>query len=62
MAGATEKDVDIAVRAAREAFEQRWGTKVPPTERARLIHRLADLVEANADELAALETLENGTS
>ncbi|KAF8314572.1 aldehyde dehydrogenase domain-containing protein [Cantharellus anzutake] len=57
---ATDKDVDIAVKAAREAFETRWGTKVPPTERARLLFKLADLIEANADELAALESLNNG--
>ncbi|KAF8314575.1 aldehyde dehydrogenase domain-containing protein [Cantharellus anzutake] len=60
VAAATEKDVDIAVRAAREAFEQRWGMKAPPTERRRLLNRLADLVAENADELSALEALENG--
>jgi len=57
---ATEKDVDIAVKAARDAFETRWGTKVAPAERARLLYKLADLVEHNTDELAALETLNNG--
>jgi len=57
---ATDKDVDIAVKAAREAFETRWGTKTPPAQRARLLHKLADLVEQNQDELAALEALNNG--
>lgn len=52
--------VDLAVRAARQALEQgEWG-KMLPAQRERLLLRLADLVEANADELARLETLNNG--
>src|SRR5690606_38409617 len=51
--------VDLAVRAARQALEQgEWG-KMLLAQRERLLLRLADLVEANADELARLETLNN---
>ena len=54
------EDVDRAVSAARRALEEgRWHT-APAAERARLMYRLADLVEANADELAELEALDNG--
>jgi acyl-CoA reductase-like NAD-dependent aldehyde dehydrogenase len=53
-------DVDRAVRAARRAFEDSPWSKASAAERARLINRLADLLEANADELAQLESLDNG--
>jgi aldehyde dehydrogenase (NAD+) len=53
-------DVDKAVKAARAAFEHGAWRKLPASERGRLLHRLADLIEANADELAALESLDNG--
>jgi len=52
-------DVDKAVRAARAAFEGSWRT-TQASERGHLLHRLADLIESNADELAALESLDNG--
>jgi len=52
-------DVDKAVKAARSAFEGPW-RKMRASERGRLLYRLADLIEANADELARLETLDNG--
>ncbi|RYZ02387.1 MAG: aldehyde dehydrogenase family protein, partial [Comamonadaceae bacterium] len=53
-------DVDAAVKAAREAFDRGpWG-RMPPKERARLLWRLADLIEAHGDELAHLETLNTG--
>jgi aldehyde dehydrogenase (NAD+) len=52
-------DVDKAVKAARAAFEGPW-RKMRASERGRLLYRLADLIEANADELARLETLDNG--
>jgi aldehyde dehydrogenase (NAD+) len=52
-------DVDKAVKAARAAFEGPW-RKLRASERGRLLYRLADLIEANADELARLETLDNG--
>ncbi len=59
VAQAGAEDVDRAVRAARAALEGPWGT-MPAAERSRLMHRLADGVEAHADELAELEALDNG--
>lgn len=56
---ATEKDVDIAVSAARKAFEGPW-RKESPENRGRLLTKLADLFEANIDKLAAVESLDNG--
>ncbi|HEY8637773.1 MAG TPA: aldehyde dehydrogenase family protein [Solirubrobacteraceae bacterium] len=55
------EDVDLAVAAARRAFEE--GTdwrKMLPADRGRRIMRLAELVERDADELAELESLDNG--
>lgn len=58
---AGEADVDAAVSAAREAFERgEWGQKMSGAQRGELLWRLADLIEAHADELAELETLDNG--
>lgn len=57
-AGNTQ-DVDRAVAAARRAFEGSWA-RFRPVQRERLLLKLADLLEANADELAELETLDNG--
>jgi aldehyde dehydrogenase (NAD+) len=53
-------DVDKAVKAARKAFEAGPWRKMSARERGRLLYKLADLIEANRDELAALETLDNG--
>ena len=53
---AGEEDVDRAVRAAREAFDEGpWGT-MTGTERARLMRRLAELIAENAESLAVVET------
>ncbi|MGA3234951.1 MAG: aldehyde dehydrogenase family protein [Bryobacteraceae bacterium] len=60
VAEADAADVNKAVEAARRAFEQGQWRKTLASERGRLLHRLADLVERNADELARLETLDNG--
>ncbi len=59
---ASAADVDGAVQAARKAFEDRSGPwrKMSASERGRLIWKLADLIEKNIDELAELETLDNG--
>jgi aldehyde dehydrogenase (NAD+) len=57
---ASEKDVDIAVAAARKAFRETWGKNVSGFERSRLIHRLADLMERDKQILAELECLNNG--
>ena len=51
VAEADAADVDKAVKAARAAFEGPW-RKMRASERGRLLYRLADLIEANADELA----------
>jgi aldehyde dehydrogenase (NAD+) len=59
VAEADAPDVDKAVKAARAAFEGPW-RRMRASERGRLLYRLADLIEANADELARLETLDNG--
>jgi aldehyde dehydrogenase (NAD+) len=53
-------DVDKAAKAARKAFEKGPWRKMNARERGRLINRLADLIEQNKDELAMLETLDNG--
>ena len=62
VAEASSSDVDKAVAAARHAFEDRNGPwrKLSASERGRLIWKLADLIEKNIDELAQLETLDNG--
>lgn len=56
---ATEKDVDIAVAAARKAFEGPW-RKETPENRGKLLTKLADLFEKNLDLLASVESLDNG--
>jgi len=56
---ATEKDVDIAVSAARKAFEGSW-RQVTPEQRGKYLVKLADLFEKNLDLLAAVESLDNG--
>src|SRR5690606_12019799 len=55
------EDIDRAVRAARAAFEpgSPW-RRTTPRRRAHLLWRMADLIEEHADELAQLETLDNG--
>ena len=53
-------DIDRAVAAARAAFrDSRW-RRMNPHKRSRLLWKLADLVDANADELGLLETRDNG--
>jgi phenylacetaldehyde dehydrogenase len=60
VAQATAADVDAAVRAAGEAHaDARW-RGLPPLERTRVLQRVADLIEAAAEELAVLETRDNG--
>ncbi|WP_338752713.1 aldehyde dehydrogenase family protein [Bacillus sp. FJAT-52991] len=57
---AVEEDIDLAVRAAREAFDNGAWSKMGSAERSRLIYKLADLMEENKLELAQLDTLDNG--
>ncbi len=54
------EDVARAVTAARRALEEGPWAKASAADRARLIHRLADLIEEQAAELAELESLDNG--
>ena len=59
--GAAE-DIDLAVGAARRCFDDErsdW-RRMTPSERGKVIHRIGDLIEQHADELAMLETLDNG--
>jgi phenylacetaldehyde dehydrogenase len=53
-------DVDLAVAAARRALEAPSWRRMSAVERSALLFRLADLIERDADELAVLETLDNG--
>ena len=61
VAEADEADVNLAVKAARAAFETKspWRRASGP-DRSRLLNRLADLIEKHTDELARLESLDNG--
>src|SRR5580698_11198567 len=60
IAEADAVDVEKAVHAARAAFERGPWRKMAASERGRLMNRLADLIETHADELARLESLDNG--
>lgn len=60
VASSGAEDVDRAVVAARRAFEAKSWAGLSARERGALLYRLADLIEANAEELAALEVLNNG--
>ncbi|WP_277183108.1 aldehyde dehydrogenase family protein [Caballeronia sp. BR00000012568055] len=57
---ADEQDVDLAVKAARRAFDDSDWSRMKPTDRERILLRAADLIEANARELAEIESLDNG--
>jgi aldehyde dehydrogenase (NAD+) len=59
VAQGSEADVDLAVKAARAAFEGPW-RRTKPVERQHILLRLADLAEANYEELALLDTLDLG--
>lgn len=56
---ANEDQVAAAIAAARRSFETAW-SKTSGAERARLLHRLADLIEADADRMGLLESTDNG--
>ena len=59
-ADAGEADVDRAVAAARHALEEGPWSRMLPSERQALIWRLSDLIDQHADELAELESIDNG--
>ena len=54
------EDVDLAVKAARQAFDSGVWSQMSPSDRGRCLIRFADLVEKHAQELALLETLDVG--
>jgi phenylacetaldehyde dehydrogenase len=57
---ASDEDVNRAVAAARRAFDDGRWSGLPAAQRERIILKLADLIEAHADELAELESIDNG--
>jgi aldehyde dehydrogenase (NAD+) len=61
IAEANDKDVDIAVKAARGAYDKTW-SKMPAKERAKYIYRIARLIQERARELSVIETLDGGKS
>lgn len=60
VAEADKADIDLAVKSARKALEGKAWARMAPAQRGRLLYKLADLIEANVKELAALESLDNG--
>jgi phenylacetaldehyde dehydrogenase len=60
VAEADRADVDLAVRAARRAFDNGPWATIKPAERARLLWKLADLLESHLEEFAEIEALDNG--
>lgn len=61
IAEASQEDVDKAVNAARNAYENVWG-KMPAKERAKYIFRIARLIQERAREFAVIETMDGGKS
>jgi phenylacetaldehyde dehydrogenase len=57
---AEAEDVDRAVLAARRAFDEGPWPRISPSERGRILWRIADLIERNLEEFAELESLDNG--
>ena len=62
VACASAADVDRAVASAKAAFDSGVWSALPPAERERILLKFADLVEANGEELAQLETINQGKS
>jgi phenylacetaldehyde dehydrogenase len=60
VAEGSAEDIDRAVRAARRAFDQGPWSRMTASERGRIIWRIGDLILEHADELAQLESLDNG--
>src|ERR1700761_1279611 len=53
-------DVDLAVAAARRAFDDGHWAKVTPSEKGRMLWKMGDLIEKHLEELAELESIDNG--
>lgn len=60
VADAGPEDVDLAVAAARKAFQQGAWPRMTPADRAKVIWRLGELIDQHAEEFAQLETVDNG--
>ena len=60
IAACNKKDVDLAVRKAREAFDQGHWSKLHPSERKDVLIRLCKLITRNRRELAVMESLDSG--
>lgn len=60
IADASDQEIDRAVAAARQAFDDGRWTGLPPIAREQMIHKLADLITDHAEELAELEAIDNG--
>ncbi len=60
VAAGDKEDINRAVKAARAAFETGPWSKISPSERGRLLWKLADLLEKHTEEFAQLESLDNG--
>jgi phenylacetaldehyde dehydrogenase len=60
VAKSDREDIDRAVKSARRAFEGAAWRRMTPSERGKLLWRVGDLILSHADELAELESLDNG--
>ena len=60
VAEADAEDVDRAVKAARRAFDEGPWSKMSPSDRGKLLWKLAALIEQNSDEFAEIESIDNG--
>ena len=60
VAEADSADVDRAVKAARKAFDEGAWSKISPSERGKLLWKLAELLEKHSDEFAEIESIDNG--
>ena len=57
---AREADIELAVKAARRAFDDGPWTRMTPSARGKLVHKLGEIIERHAEEFAQLESLDNG--
>ena len=59
-AAGNNKDVDLAVKAARKAFDSGIWTDMSNSEKGKIIWKIGDLIDKHSEELAQLESLDNG--
>ena len=57
---ASKEDVDIAVKAAKNALDQPSWKSIAASDRGKLLYKLADLIEENAENIGRIETLDSG--